>query len=189
MTIKLLGSSLFGLLFVAACSSTTPAPSPSAGGGNGNGDGDGDGDGAQTTRSGLTFVSPCTASACGEVPASTTAAKPECSETAGACGWGDPDPNGSVSYRQCEESECGAKPDESVCPSGTSFKGAACGSENDGPCVWRSACMPPRSTTPCTDADGCGPMPEIGVICADGSNGELECMQVGNKCEYQRTCD
>ncbi|MBX3222020.1 MAG: hypothetical protein KF795_15995 [Labilithrix sp.] len=188
MTIKLLGSSLFGLLFVAACSSTTPAPSPS-GNGNGNGNDTGNGDGTETARSGLTFVAPCTASACGEVPPSTSAPKPECSNAAGACGWADPDPNASVSYRQCEEKECGAKPDESVCPSGTTFKGAACGSENDGPCVWRSACAPPRSTTPCPDADGCGPMPMIGVICADGSNGELECMKVGNKCEYQRTCD
>ncbi|MBX3263958.1 MAG: hypothetical protein KIS78_29125 [Labilithrix sp.] len=186
MTIKLLGSSLLGLLFIAACSSTTPAPSPNTGG---NGGGEGNGDGTQTTRSGLTFVAPCTATVCGEIPPSSKASKPECREASGACGWTDPSTDGSVSYRQCEETECGAKPDESVCPSGTTFKGAACGSENDGACLWRSACVPPRSTTPCPDPDGCGPMPEIGVICTDGSNGALECMQRGDKCEFQRTCD
>jgi hypothetical protein len=142
-----------------------------------------------TTREALEFIAPCTAAACGEVPASTKSTKPACTSSAGACEWSDTSPDGTVSYRACAESECGAKPDASVCPSGTTYKGSNCGSENEGPCVWRSACTPPPSTTPCPDADGCGPMPAIGVICKDGSNGSLACMKQGNKCGWERTCE
>jgi hypothetical protein len=181
MTIKLVGSSFFGLFFLVACSSTTTSsPSPNPGGGTGD---------DVSKRTAVSFVAPCTAAVCGEVPESSTAEKPECTATAGTCGWTDPDPNGSVSYRPCEDAECGTKPDASVCPAGTAFKGAACGSENSGACIWRSACSPPRSTTPCPDPNDCGDMPLIGVICKDGSSGELACMKQGAKCSWERTCD
>ncbi|MDF2695580.1 MAG: hypothetical protein K0S65_3963 [Labilithrix sp.] len=177
MTSKQLGSSFFGLLFLVACSGTTE---PSA-----NNAGDDD---TQRTRTALGFIAPCTATACGEVPPSSKAANPECKPAAGSCAWADP--NGTTSYRPCEESQCGAKPDESVCPAGTTFKGAACGSENEGACIWRSSCASPRSTTPCPDTNGCGDaMPDIGVICKDGSTGGLACMHVGAKCAWQPTCD
>ncbi len=186
MITKLPHSSFLAFLNVAlvlvACSSSSTTPNePNA---PSNTD-----DETATTRTGLSFIAPCTAAACGEIPSSSKAEKPQCTPSAGACGWSDPDPNGSVSYRECPASECGPEPDASVCPAGTSFKGAACGSENEGACVWRSACTPPPSTTPCPDPDGCGEMPAIGVICKDGSNGTLECMQFGSKCEWQRSCE
>lgn len=184
MITKLPNSSFLGILMLVAACSSTSTPAPAANGGDGN-----DETPAETTRTALNFVAPCTAAACGEIPPSAKSEKPECTPSAGECGWSDPDPNGSVSYRQCAASECGPEPDASVCPSGTTFKGAACGSENDGPCVWRSACAPPPSTTPCPDANGCGEMPNIGVICKDGTTGGLECMQFGSKCQFQRTCE
>lgn len=147
-------------------------------------------DKTETRREALSFVAPCNASACGEIPPSSHSAKPVCTPASESCTWSDLDPDTSVSYRQCAEAECGTKPDESVCPSGTTFKGAACGSEDEGPCVWRSSCAPPPSTTPCPDADGCGPgKPLIGVICQDGSNGDLACMKQGETCGWERTCD
>jgi hypothetical protein len=175
--------SLLAALFLVACSTTTastpnaPAQNPPA-----------DDDKTATTRDALEFVAPCVPATCGEVPSSSKSTKPACSDTAGACGWSD-DPNGSVSFRQCEPSECGAEPDASVCPSGTTKKGATCGSENEGPCTWRTACAYPPSTTPCPDQNGCGPMPMIGVICNDGTSGELLCMKKGASCDWQRSCE
>jgi hypothetical protein len=32
-------------------------------------------------------------------------------------------------------------------------------------------------------------MPEIGVICKDGSTGGLACMDQNGKCGWERTCD
>jgi len=173
------------LFLLAGCgSSTTASNAPPTSPGPGD-----DTSPTGTVREALQFVSPCTAGACGEVPASSTSAKPACRTSSGACGWTDPSPNDTVSYRPCAESECGTKPDASVCPSGTTFKGAQCGSENDAACVWSSSCTPPPSTTPCADAEGCGAQPAIGVICQDGSNGGLECMQRGTTCVWQRTCE
>lgn len=94
-----------------------------------------------------------------------------------------------MSYRPCAESECGAAPGAEVCPSGTTFRGNSCGSENEAVCAWSSACTPPRSTVPCPDTDGCGPQPEIGVICQDGGIGGLACMQGASRCGWERTCD
>jgi hypothetical protein len=170
-----------GALFLVACSSSsTPAP-PS------NADNDGNGNTA-TVREALEFIAPCAAETCGEVPSSSKATKPACAPTAGTCSWSDP-ASDSVSFRQCPDADCGAEPDASVCPSGTTFKGATCGSENEGACVWRSACVPPPSTTPCPDVDGCGGKPMLGVICKDGSTGDLECMKTGATCSWQRTCE
>ncbi len=185
-TTKLLHSSLFSVLFLVACSSSSTPPPSSANDGDDNND---TGKQTATTRTGLSFVAPCTAAACGEVPPSSKAETPACAPSSGSCGWSDPDPSASVSYRECAASECGPPPDASVCPSGTTFKGAACGSENEGACIWRSACAPPRSTTPCPDPNGCGPVPGLGVICKDGSTGHLECMQRGAKCEFQPSCE
>lgn len=171
-------------IVLAACSgasSETTAPPPASPAPSG--------DDTATVREALEFDAPCTASACGETPASSTSTKPKCSAVSGACAWSDPSPNGSVSYRQCEDTACGTKPDASVCPAGTTFKGAQCGSENEGACVWRSACTPPPSTIACADVDGCGPQPAIGVICKDGTSGGLLCMKQGAKCAWQRSCE
>jgi len=195
MKTTLFVSALSGLFFLAACTggSTEPLPGnngqtpPTTNPPTGSG-----GDKTGTKREALNFTSPCTAGACGEVPASSTSSKPTCAPSeGGSCGWSDPDPNGTVSYAPCEESKCGTKPDQSVCPAGTTFKGAQCGSENDQACKWQSACVPPKSTTPCPDANGCGDgKPEIGVICKDGSTGDLACMKLASgKCGWEPTCE
>jgi|GEM_PF-835475 len=173
-----------GLLFlVGACSSTTsssapPEQPPAASDGT-----------TSTVREAFEFIAPCTSTACGEVPASSKATKPACRSSGSTCAWAEPSPDDTVSYRECAAKECGTKPDASVCPAGTTYKGSQCGSENDGACVWRSSCTPPPSTTPCPDADGCGGKPEIGVICSDGSTGDLVCMKQGASCGWQRTCE
>jgi hypothetical protein len=141
----------------------------------------------QPSRGPFQITSPCTASLCGEIPASLQS--PRCrGETEASCGWSD---DAAVSYRVCEASECPAtEPTESVCPEGTTFRGNTCGSENDAPCAWTTACVAPRSTTPCPGgADACGPMPEIGVICSDGSTGNLVCVETSSGCTYQPDCD
>ena len=138
----------------------------------------------QPNRSPVSFTAPCTAERCGDVPGSISS--PRCKPLPAECGWTD---DTSVSYRQCPESECGAAPGPEVCPEGTTFKGNACGSENEAACAWTTACAPPRSTTACPDANGCGEMPLIGVICEDGGTGGLECMQFDGYCSWQRTCE
>jgi hypothetical protein len=130
------------------------------------------------------FTSPCTATSCGDAPGSIES--PRCKPLPSQCGWTD---ETSVSYRPCADSQCGVAPGPEVCPAGTTFKGNTCGSENEAACVWSTACAPPRSTTPCADPDGCGPMPAIGVICTDGGVGDLACMQFESRCNWQRTCD
>ncbi len=138
--------------------------------------------------SSLHFVAPCTAAACGDVPASSTSDEPFCEPVDGSCGWQDARPDDVVSYHACDPSACGPRLAGDPCPPGTVLAGSDCGAENDGPCAWRSACVPPPSTTPCESADGCGPMPELGVVCHDGSNGVLACMQVGDRCQWQPSC-
>ncbi|MBX3263959.1 MAG: hypothetical protein KIS78_29120 [Labilithrix sp.] len=138
----------------------------------------------QPNRRPVTFTAPCTATACGEAPEAI--ASPSCKPLPADCGWTD---NSSVSFRQCADSECGVAPTSEVCPSGTLFRGNTCGSENEAPCAWNTACVPPPSTTPCPAPEGCGPKPEIGVICQDGGIGGLECMQFDSRCDWQRTCD
>ena len=139
----------------------------------------------QPSRRELLITAPCTAEACGEAPTSLRAPRCRGAEVS-SCGWSESD---TVSYRACAPTECGAEP-SGLCPAGTTFAGNQCGSENEAPCAWTTTCVPPRSTTPCPEgADACGPKPEIGVVCADGSTGDLACMLVGGRCEYQRTCD
>ncbi len=138
----------------------------------------------QPNRREAVFTAPCTADRCGDAPASVSS--PRCKPLPSECGWSD---GTSVSYSQCAEAECGPAPGPEVCPEGTTFKTNTCGSENDAPCAWSTACAPPPSTTPCPDPEGCGPMPGIGVICKDGGTGGLECMQFEARCNWQRTCD
>lgn len=176
----------FTLVGCASSSTGTSDPKPST---------DGNGKAPATTvRTTLSYDGTCSASTCGEVPASNSASAPVCSPVAssGACSWTAPDPNGVVSFRPCSDAECPTTvPDKSVCPTDLEFKGASCGAENDGACIWRAACVPPRSTTPCPDASGCGDViPELGVICKDGSNGSLACFQLANgTCALQPTCE
>ncbi|AKV00002.1 hypothetical protein AKJ09_06665 [Labilithrix luteola] len=138
----------------------------------------------QPNRRPVSFTAPCTATSCGDAPSSL--ATPRCKPLPNDCSWTD---DTSVSYRPCDAGECGPAPGAEVCPANTTFKGNACGSENEGACLWSTACMPPRSTTPCPTTEGCGPQPAIGVICTDGGSGGLECMQLESGCSWQRTCD
>lgn len=138
----------------------------------------------QPNRREAAFTAPCTAERCGEAPSSISS--PRCKPLPAECGWTE---NGSVSYRPCADSECGTAPGPEVCPEGTTFKGNTCGSENEAACVWSTACAPPRSSIKCADPEGCGEMPNIGVICSDGGTGGLECMQFDTRCDWQRTCE
>lgn len=139
----------------------------------------------QPNRGAAKFTAPCNASTCGQAPGNLEA--PKCApEERDVCSWSE---DTSVSYRQCAESECGTAPGSEVCAPGTTFKGNTCGSEDERPCAWTTACMPPPSTTPCPTAEGCGPQPAIGVVCKDGSNGELVCMQFETACNWQRSCE
>ena len=77
------------------------------------------------------------------------------------------------------------------CPADTVQSSQICGSENQGPCVWTTVCVPPRVTTPCPQADGCSgkPVPAIGIICKDGSVGGMACVTDGASCFLERDCD
>ena len=182
--------SLIGLpalaLALAACSS-------SSGGGSGNGDDVGH------SEHRLAYVEPCTPADCDGLPvpeigcADSSTPTLSCEPTGNGtchivpkCDGGADDPDEPVSYESCEESECGPIP-QIGCPDGDTLA-QSCGSENDGPCLWTITCIPPPSTTPCQTPDGCGPMPEIGVICDDGSSGSLACMQTGSDCSWEPQC-
>jgi hypothetical protein len=155
-------------IVIAACGGTTTTPQPAPGG----------------TASQALYTAPCTSSVCGSQPSGME----KCVPNKDSCEWHDVDPDGTVSYRPCASSECGKEPGAEVCPPGTTFKGNQCGSENEAACRWTTTCAPPRSTKPCA-TDACGPMPEIGVICKDGSTGALACMDQNGKCGWERTCD
>jgi len=127
---------------------------------------------------------------CGSVPSNlSTVPSITCSAPSkGACAWSAASADDTVSYRQCAASECPAPP-AIDCPAGTARASQQCGSENSGACTWTTVCAPPRSTTPCPDANGCGAEPELGVVCSDGSNGALVCVTSGSKCSWQPNCD
>jgi len=134
---------------------------------------------------GFAFVSPCSATRCGDAPGSLE--RPRCAPQQEGCTWREDE---SVSFRQCPESDCGPAPGAEVCPAGTSFKSNTCGAENQGACVWHTSCAPPRSTTPCRDPQGCGDgVPAIAVLCSDGGTGGLECMQFATRCSFQASCE
>jgi hypothetical protein len=142
-----------------------------------------------STNQTLNAIGPCAFTACGSLP-SSLASTPTvtCSgATTDSCAWSADDQQ-SASYRQCADSECSPAP-EIDCPVGTLRSTQRCGSENGAACLWTTVCTPPRNTTPCPDADGCGPQPEIGVICGDGTNGALVCVSNGTKCGWERNCD
>lgn len=171
------GYCVFGSLFLAACGGSEEAKSPS--------------DGA-SARQTLSVHGECSFAACGSLPSNlSTTPKVEC--TAGSsesCAWSDTTANTSVSYRQCAETECPPQP-AIECPADTVQSTQTCGSENDAACAWTTVCVPPRITTPCPQADGCAnqPVPEIGIICKDGSNGGMACVTDGTSCFMERDCD
>ncbi|MET0791531.1 MAG: hypothetical protein ABW061_08430 [Polyangiaceae bacterium] len=142
-----------------------------------------------STSQTLSAVGACEFLACGSLPsnlASTPSVK--CSgPAADSCAW-SASSGATSSYRACATSECPAAP-ALDCPSGTVRASQQCGSENDAACAWTTVCTPPRDTTPCPDADGCGAQSELGVICADGSTGGFACVTNGQTCSWQRTCD
>lgn len=143
-----------------------------------------------STSQTLTAVGDCAFSACGSVP-SSLGSEPSVKCSAGSsdsCAWSASSDDTVVSYRPCAASECPAAP-AIDCPAGTVSSSQQCGSENDAACAWTTVCVPPRDTTPCPNADGCGAQPELGVICKDGSNGALVCVTNGQKCSWERNCD
>jgi hypothetical protein len=148
------------------------------------------------TRQAVVLQGECSIDACGAVPSSLGGAtrvtcSPEESTQSSDCGWSDSsDLDATVSYRQCEASECPPEP-EVECPENTQTSSQACGSENEGPCIWTTVCVPPRITTPCPDVHGCDEIPlmEIGVICSDGTAGGFACVTDGQSCFLERDCD
>jgi hypothetical protein len=167
---------MISLLGAAACSSTSDSPEPNPAG----------------EKQQLVAKGDCTFEACGSMPSSYAGeAKVECTEAAGECSWSPPDPlDGVVSYAQCEESECPARPSVD-CPAGTVRASQQCGNENNTGCAWSTVCVPPRETTPCADQHGCDsqPVAEIGIICQDESVGSFVCVTDGRSCYWERSCD
>lgn len=135
-----------------------------------------------SARPGLRFTSPCKPDVCGAAPEENATCRRNKDDV---CAWF---PDTPVSYRSCEPKECGVEP-TITCAAPFSFAGNTCGSEDERPCEWTTICLPPKSTTPCGDRNGCGPKPDLGVVCKDGGAGDLVCMDVGGTCDFQRTCD
>lgn len=138
----------------------------------------------------LSAVGACAFAACGSLP-SNLASTPSvrCSGPASdSCAWSASADHDVSSYRACSASEC---PDAPAldCPAGSVHSSQNCGSENGAACAWTTVCVPPRDTTPCPDANGCGAQAELGVICKDGSSGALVCVTNGQTCSWQRSCD
>lgn len=168
---------VFGSIALPACGGSEEPKNPSDGG---------------SIRQTLSANGECGFEACGAVPSSLSSApKVECAASSDeACAWSEDAASGSVSFRQCADSECPAKP-AVECPSDTVQSSQYCGSENDAACAWTTVCVPPRVTTPCPQADGCAnqEVPAIGIICKDGSNGGMACVTDGNRCFMERDCD
>lgn len=143
------------------------------------------------SRQALIVTAECSFEACGSVPSSLSS-EPEvkCSAQESDCSWSDTgdDDNGTVSYRPCADSECPAKPAVN-CPSNTVQSTQQCGSENNAACSWTTTCVPPRVKTPCADPNSCGPVPDLAVICSDGSASGLVCVTDGKTCFLERGCD
>lgn len=169
-------SLLIAPLLAAGCASTTPNDSGLGG--------QGIHPQPQPNHRRAKFTAPCTPEACGEAPGALD--RPHCKPADATCEWSEDEP---VSYRLCPADACGEEPDAAVCPREATFRGNECGSADDGPCAWTTTCAPPRSTTPCGDPEGCGPKPDIGVVCSDGEMGDLACMQLDARCGWQSTCD
>lgn len=171
------GYALFCSMWLGACGGSEEAKSPQDGG---------------ATRQALSLSGDCSVEACGAVPSSLASAPMvDCSASPSqACAWSDGNAGDSVSFRQCADAECPQKPAVD-CPSSTVQSSQYCGSENSGPCVWTTVCVPPRVTTPCPQADGCAEQPVslVGIICKDGSNGGMACVTDGQKCFLERDCD
>jgi hypothetical protein len=142
-----------------------------------------------TARQTLSTVGDCAFTACGSLPSnlSSTPSVKCAGASSDSCTWSASD-DSTVSYRPCAASECPTAP-AIDCPTGTVHSSQQCGSENDAACAWTTVCTPPRDTTPCPDANGCGAQPELGVICSDGSTGALACVTNGQTCSWQRNCD
>jgi len=170
-------SFVIGSIFLGACGGSEEAKSPSD---------------RAATRQTLSVNGECSFDGCGVMPSSLASVpKVECgASSSGACAWSEDAANGSVSYRQCADTECPAKP-AIECPADTVQATQSCGSENQGPCVWTTMCVPARVTTPCPQADGCSgqPVPTIGIICKDGSVGGMACVTDGASCFMERDCD
>jgi|SRR6187431_1735097 len=164
-------------MFLSACGGSEEAKSPND---------------RASTRQTLSVNGECSFEGCGAMPAAlASTSKVECgASSSGACAWSDEAAGDNVSYRQCVETECQPKP-AIECPADTVQSSQICGSENQGPCVWTTVCVPPRVTTPCPQADGCSgkPVPAIGIICKDGSVGGMACVTDGASCFLERDCD
>jgi hypothetical protein len=147
---------------------------------------------APTSKQTLVVKGECNIESCGAVPVSMSDADSvSCaSGTSASCDWAVSSDATTVSYRYCADTECPQKP-VAECPDTTYQVSQTCGSENDGPCVWTTRCIPPRNTTPCPEATGCDGIPviDIGIICENGTVGGFACVTDGEKCYLERNCD
>lgn len=128
---------------LVACGSTTPAPGTP---------------GDTDTAAGYLYVGACTPSVCDGLPVQEIgcpSGQPEyvCSARPnGQCGIdvkcpaNASNPDQSVSFGFCEETQCGPKPGSpaDACPTGYAWTSSQCGSLNGGACAWANGCYPPK---------------------------------------------
>ncbi|MFO0678653.1 MAG: hypothetical protein U0169_19130 [Polyangiaceae bacterium] len=147
-----------------------------------------------TSSAELRFKSPCTTSSCGVSPSSSEeGAAFTCAQVDTTCAWNSGDPNGAVSWRECEPSECVYPAIAVVCPAGSHALPPRCGSENDAACAVYETCVPDKvdagpATDDCTTEECGGPIADIAEICSDGSSAGLKCLRRNGKCSVGSGC-
>lgn len=207
MTRSTFAPALASLFLLVACSSSSSSPAPSAPQG-------GDDDGAiGQGAAALEFRGDCSPSSCpglapeegGRYVCSTppgaagggagstppgAAGGGQSSPPGGGCGWSEPDPNATVSFRQCKETECATKP-TIACPDGYVLAEGVCGSENDAPCAWTTSCVEKPSTEPCDESKCPQAIPAMAMLCGDGPDApvaDMKCMKMRSGCQWQPVC-
>lgn len=144
----------------------------------------------------LTYVGACGVETCTTIGTPKTKGTHVCAPISSSeCTWTSLPPDTTVSFRQCEDVECGAKPDIG-CPDAMSLVSQTCGAEGvgskEGPCLWRSTCARPPSTTPCDPSKCPGSIPAIAALCGDGGPdspvADMKCMQQATGCDWQPVC-
>lgn len=141
----------------------------------------------------LIYEEPCSVEECDRIDRPSEQGVHRCTRAfeAGACRWETGGPNTSVSFSQCEEPRCGARP-AIQCPAGLQLGGHTCGSENDEPCRWHTSCGVPPSDVPCPNEE-CGPAQTIAAICSEdggfeGPIAEMVCRRTAFGCFWQHEC-
>lgn len=144
------------------------------------------------------YVGSCTPSECGdaipEIACADGETIPTCSANAGgSCNWTvdcSSDPDGTVSWSQCQPSQCGDTPGQPAdgCAPGYQWGEPSCGSLNGGACQWAQGCYPKPSAEACAESE-CPT--EIGLaarICDDGSTAQVACRRFPDRCDWQHEC-